>query len=115
MDFRRRAPRHPAGWIGLCQIQDEPEDEFRECRVLDISELGLGIVLHHPLGVGLLGRHISVESPTAGASVTIKLEGEVRYAIPVDDDAVRLGLRFFGLTELEKTVVKALGALSPVR
>jgi hypothetical protein len=34
------------------------------------------------------------------------------WAIPVGDDAVRLGIEFVGLTELEQTLVKALGILS---
>lgn len=112
MDFRRRVPRHAAGWAGSCHIDGEPADEQRECRVLDISDLGLAILLQHPEGAQLVGRRISVESPTAGASVSIRLEGDVRYGIPVGDDGVRLGIEFVGLTELEQTVVKALGILS---
>ena len=37
MHFRRRVPRQPAGWDGVCQI----EGEFAaRCRVIDISMLG---------------------------------------------------------------------------
>ena len=112
MDSRRRVPRHVAGWTGSCHIDDEPVDKLWECRVLDISELGLAILLQHPLGVQLIGRRMSVESPTASTSVNIRLEGDVRNAVPVGDDAIRLGIEFVGLTELEQTVVRALGILN---
>jgi hypothetical protein len=112
MDSRRRVPRHVAGWSGFCHIDDEPVDTHWECRVLDISELGLAILVQHPRGMHLIGRRVSVESPTASTSVNLRLEGDVRNAVPVGDDAVRLGIEFFGLTELEQTVVRALGILS---
>jgi PilZ domain len=112
MDSRRRVPRHVAGWTGSCHIDEEPVDRHWECRVLDISELGLAIHLQHPLGVELIGRRMSVESPTASTSVNIRLEGDVRNAVPVGGDAVRLGIEFVDLTELEQTVVRALGILN---
>jgi PilZ domain len=111
MDSRRRVPRHVAGWTGSCHIDDEPIDTLWECRVLDISELGLAILLQHPQGVRLIGRRMTVESPTASTSVNIRLEGDVRNAVPVGSEAVRLGIEFVGLTELEQTVVRALGKL----
>jgi hypothetical protein len=55
---------------------------------------------------------VSVESPTASTSVNIRLEGHVRNAIPLGHGAVRLGIEFVGLTELEQTVVRALGILN---
>jgi PilZ domain len=112
MDSRRRVPRHVAGWTGSCHIDDEPVDKEWECRVLDISDLGLALLLQHPLGVQLIGRRMTVESPTASTSVIIRLEGDVRNATTVGDDAVRLGIEFVGLTELELTVVGALAMLN---
>jgi hypothetical protein len=112
MESRRRMPRHVAGWTGLCRIEGEPEGAPRECRVLDISETGLGILLEHPEGARLVGRRISVESPAASTSVSIRLEGDVRYGIPVGSSAVRIGIGLAGLTELEHVVVRALGILN---
>lgn len=112
MESRPRGPHHVAGWTGSCHIDDKPVDKEWECRVLDTSELGLAILLRHPLGVQLIGRRMSVESPTASTSVIIWLEGDVRNAVQVDDGAVRLGIEFVGLTELEQTVVRALGILN---
>jgi hypothetical protein len=107
-------PRQIASWTGICRLEGEPAGRERECRVLDISELGLGILLAEVRPAELIGRRITVESPTMGSAVNVRLEGEVRNAVPVDDDSVRVGIEFTGLTELEHSVVKALGVLSIV-
>jgi hypothetical protein len=114
MEFRRRVPRQIASWTGICHIEGEPHGQGRECRVLDISELGLGILLTDVRPNQLVGRRITVESPTMGTAVNVRLEGEVRNAAPAGNDAVRVGIEFTGLTELEHSVVKALGVLSIV-
>ncbi len=115
MEVRRRVPRQIASWVGSCHIEGEPAEEPRRCRVLDVSELGLGIVIDHPLGSGLVGRHVSVETPTMGTSVNIRLEGEVRNAVALDSGSVRLGIEFDGLAKLEKSVLNALSVLGAVR
>ncbi|MFZ0249591.1 MAG: PilZ domain-containing protein [Acidimicrobiales bacterium] len=112
MEFRRRVPRQIASWSGVCQIEGEPAGQRRECRVLDISELGVGILLTDVQPGELIGRRIIVESPTMGTAVNVRLEGEVRNAVPMRDESVRVGIEFMGLTELEHSVVKALGVLS---
>jgi hypothetical protein len=112
MQFRRRVPRQIAGWVVHCVIEGDPVDKARECRVLDISEFGVGILLLYPRGAQLIGRHLSVETPRHGESVLIRLEGEVRNAVQVDARSVRLGIEFVGLSEQEQSVVKALGVLS---
>jgi PilZ domain len=112
MEFRRRVPRQVAGWIGSCHVVGEPTDEVRPCRVLDVSELGLGLVLGHPLGTGLVGRRMTVETPTTGISVNVPLEGEIKNATPLENGTLRIGMEFGGLTELEHSLVKALGVLS---
>ena len=109
MEFRRRVPRQIASWVGHCRLDGDPVAEARECRILDISQFGVGILLHHPRGSQLIGRHVSVETPKYSASVNIRLEGEVRNAVPADGGSVRFGIEFVGLTELEQSVVKSLG------
>jgi hypothetical protein len=115
MEFRRRVPRRLASWVGYCHVDGEPVEQRRECRVLDISEFGVGILFHHPQGSELIGRHVSVETPTFGTSVNVQLDGTVRKAVLKDDGSVRLGIEFARLTELETSVFKALGVLSGVR
>jgi hypothetical protein len=115
MEFRRRIPRQTAGWVGQCCIEGDPVDEVRECRVLDVSEFGIGILLHDPRGSELIGRRVSVETPKHGVSLNIKLEGEVRNVVAEEGGSVRLGIEFVGLTKLEQSVVEALGVLSDAR
>jgi hypothetical protein len=115
MEFRRRVPRQIADWVVHCRIDGVPVDGAKECRVLDISEYGVGILLRHPQDSELIGRHVSVETPKHSASVNIRLEGEVRNAVRTGGGFVRLGIEFVGLTELEQSVVKALGVLSGAR
>jgi hypothetical protein len=112
MEFRRRVPRQIAGLAVRCRIDGEPVVEARECRVLDISEFGVGILLRHQPGSDLIGRHVCIETPKRGTSVNIRLEGEVRNVVRADGRSVRLGIEFVGLTELEQSAVKALGVLS---
>jgi PilZ domain len=111
MEFRRRVSRHPAGWLGYCHIDGEPIDALRECSILDISEFGVGIQLEHPDGAALIGSHVSVENPSPGSSVHIRLEGTIRNASPAENGAVRFGIEFVGITEVEQALVRALGAL----
>ena len=37
LPVRRRVPRQLAGWSGTCVMDNEPETERRECRIVDIS------------------------------------------------------------------------------
>ena len=45
MEHRRRVPRQPPGWRGLCLIEAESAAGWHDCRVIDISMFGLGITL----------------------------------------------------------------------
>ena len=80
MEFRRRVPRQTADWIGYGHVDGDPLDQLRECRILDIPELGVGILLQHPGDPELIGHQVSVEAPTFGASVNVRLDGTVRNA-----------------------------------
>jgi PilZ domain len=91
MEFRRRVPRQIAGWFGTRHIEGGAADEPRRCRVIDVSELGVGIQLDHPFGSALVGPHIVVETPVMANSGNIRLEGEVRNVVPAEDGSVRLG------------------------
>ena len=99
MHMRRRVPRQPAGWDGSCHIEGESTETRRECRVIDISMLGLGITLNHPNTSEVLGRHISVDVAAVGDSVSIRLEGVVTNAQPTLGGAVRIGVAFDELSQ----------------
>ena len=91
MQFRRRVPRQPAGWDGVCRI----EGEFAtRCRVVDISMLGVGITTDHPSPYALVGRHIAVDVPAVGDSGSIRLEGKIANAKLTLRTTVRIGIEF---------------------
>ena len=119
MENRRRAERQSALWMGLCHIQDEPSDLWRECAIIDVTTLGVGIDLCHPDAVELLGmweddalqlhlsRRITVRLEL-GPSVDITVAGDVRNAGSGPDGIVRAGIEFVGLTETERSIVDIL-------
>lgn len=47
MENRRRLHRQPAGWAASYQLAGEPGSGWRDCRVVDISMFGLGIMFDH--------------------------------------------------------------------
>lgn len=109
--LRRRVPRQPAGWDGICHIEGEPADGGRECRVIDISMLGLGMSLNHPSPSRIVGRRISVDVPTIADSVSIRLEGMITNAGPTLEGFARVGIEFdepsvseLGVTHDERTL-----------
>ena len=93
MKYRRRVPRQPAGWKGICKVEEE-SGEWRECRVLDISMLGLGTTFEHPSPSTLIGRRISIYVPTVDDSVSLRLRGRIANAEHTADGAVRVGVEF---------------------
>lgn len=92
--LRRRVPRQLAGWSGNCMMEGEPDAERRECRVVDISMLGLGLILQHPSPSTLVGSRVSVEVSAVDDRVNIRLEGIVRHANVTPGGAVRVGVEF---------------------
>ena len=119
MEDRRRVERQSALWMGLCHIQDEPADLWRECAIIDISPLGVGIDLCHPDPVELLGmwhdgelrlhlsRRITVRLKL-GPSIDMTVAGEVRNAGSRPEGIVRAGIEFVGLTAAERSIVDLL-------
>jgi hypothetical protein len=105
--------------MGHCHIEDEPPDLWRECAIMDVSALGVGVELCHPDPVELLGmwehgelqldriRRITVRLEF-GTSVELTIAGEVRNAGSEPDGIVRAGIEFVGLSETERSVVDLL-------
>lgn len=103
--LRRRVPRQIAGWSGTCVVDSDPE-QAHECRVVDISMLGLGVVFQHPSPSGLVGRRISVEVSAVDDRVNIRLEGVVRHAAVTSGGAVRVGIEFDDDAETDSYSIK---------
>jgi hypothetical protein len=91
----------------------EPETDRHECRVVDISMLGLGLVFQHPSPSNLVGDRISVEVSAVDDRVSIRLEGIVRHATVISGGAVRVGVEFDDDEELESFSITTEGTTTP--
>ena len=108
---RRRVPRQRAGWVGKYFIEASDLEAWHECRVLDISVIGLGVELFGPVPIpeDLVGQRITVEAHTpAGASLSVRARGEVRNVGPGASHGTRVGIEFVDLTDVERSILDAL-------
>ena len=87
---------------------------WRECRVIDISMLGLGITFDHPDPDDLSGRLISVNLPGDASAVNVRLEGEITNVAPSISRGVRVGIEFVSLTETEQAITSVLSVMTDV-
>jgi hypothetical protein len=85
--YNRRVKRLRAGWDGICRIEGEPGE--LQCRIDDISMLGLGVTFTHSSPSQLAGRRISVDVPAMA-----QFEGEITHAEVILGGAVRAGVVF---------------------
>ncbi len=111
MEHRRRQHRQSANWAGSCHVEGDSALGWRDCRIIDISMVGLGITFQYPWPSKLPGCPISVELPAFGDSVIIRLEGVIRNATPLDG-VVRVGIEFVGLSEAEQSITAGLSVMS---
>ena len=100
-----------AGWNGFCHIEGEGATGWRDCRVVDISMLGVGIRMQYFRPSELIGRRVSIELPAVGDSINIRLEGVVKQAARTTLRAmVRIGIEFDGLSSTERSILEALSS-----
>jgi hypothetical protein len=112
-DHRRREPRQLAGWRGLCLIEGDAVDGWRECRVVDISILGLGMTFHYLRPTELVGRGLSIEVPALGDAVKNRFEGTIKNAAAsIVGGPVRVGVEFDGLSSAERAMIALWSTLS---
>ena len=100
------------GGSGSCLIQGEPATKRHECRVVDISMMGLGLMFQHPSPSALVGRRMSVDVSAVGDRVSIRLEGKVTNATVTPGGAVRVGIEFDDSsgTEPDSPAVQSAGS-----
>jgi len=112
MELRRRAPRINTDWPGRCKLDDEPDSEERDCRVIDISLLGVGVEMLGD-GVGnLVGRVLVVDvEPPIGKSVRLQVSGQVMNQGKTLEGSTRVGLQFVGLSDSEVAVLEVIEQL----
>jgi hypothetical protein len=116
-EFRRRVPRiATTSWSGRYVVEDDPESEWRECRVLDVSVLGVGLELFptdSDNDSGLLVGHrlvIQVQAPV-GESISVRLMGTVKNVGSGAQGGIRVGLEFVGLSDTEQAIVTVIEQL----
>lgn len=114
MENRRQLQRQPAGWAASYQLTGESATGWHECRVVDISMLGIGITFPHPNPSELSGRLISVNLPGDGNSVNVRLEGEIKNAAVTMSREIRVGIEFIRLSETEQAITAVLSVMSDV-
>lgn len=111
VEYRRRVPRQYAGWTGKYSIEGDGPEDWHECRILDISLIGIGLELFGPRfdHDDLSGQRIVVETHTpAGASLSIRARGEVRNVAHGANGGTRVGLELVDLSDLERSILEAL-------
>jgi hypothetical protein len=108
MEHRRRG-RLPVGRSGLCRIESHPGDEWLQCRLIDVSMLGLGIDVQHTAPTALAGRHVTVQVSPFEDSVNFRLEGSIREAKPMTaEGSIRVGIAFGRLSTSERYMIDIL-------
>ena len=112
MQNRRRMDRRPARWIGSCRLAGESATGWRECRVVDISALGLAITFDCLETTALSGRLISVNLSGDDGAVNVRLDGEIKNAVPTFSKKVRVGIEFAKVSETEQAVTSVLSAMN---
>jgi hypothetical protein len=119
-EFRRRVPRiATTSWSGRYIVEDDPESEWMECRVLDISVLGVGLELI-PIDSDddsgrLVGRQLVIQVQVlVGESISVRLMGTVKNVGSSAQGGIRTGLEFVGPSETEQAIVRVIEQLQVV-
>ncbi len=86
-ELRRTVPRQQASWNAMCRFRDDPEGEWRDCLMYDISSAGCGLRVFGLTPEEVHGRKLDV---------VIHVSGDVRNATAGMKDDLRIGIEFIG-------------------
>jgi c-di-GMP-binding flagellar brake protein YcgR len=113
MALRRRAPRViTPGWLGIYIVEDDSRAGWGDCRVLDLSILGVGLELFGTVPDDLVGHRIVVQiSVSVGTSISLRLVGEVRNTADGPQGGNRVGMEFVDLSDTERAVIGVIEKL----
>jgi hypothetical protein len=103
--LRRLLPRHFTDWHARYMIEGDPEERWRDCRIVDMSSAGAGLELLD-----------ANPEETAGRSIIIALQfrGEVRHAEPARNKRLRTGIQFVDLSEEHRVYLQSLAEVEAV-
>lgn len=102
-ELRRFLPRQFADWSGAYRIEDDPQHQWRDCRVVDISSAGAGLELLDPPPQTPAGSRILI---------AVRWRAEIRNSGPTRGDRLRVGTQFVDLTDAERSYVKSQVSLA---
>lgn len=102
---RRLLPRQFTDWQGKYMVEDDPDQGWRDCRVVDVSSAGAGVELVN-----------STERESSGCRIilAVHIAGVVRYSETLKDDGRRVGIQFMNLTDDERIYIESLESLGAV-
>jgi hypothetical protein len=111
---RRHADRRPAAWRSRLLVTEEGKEQvyvsdasYLECQLRDLSTAGVG--LHCPSSDLSVGDRVLLDLQLGEHHrATIKVTGEVRHAECDDDGAVRAGIEFVEIGDLERALLLRL-------
>lgn len=112
MQNRRRIDRQPAHWIGSYKLAGDAIDVWRDCRVVDISSLGIAITFDYHENTDLTGRGVSVNLSGDDGAVNVRIDGEIKNAVPTISNKVRVGIEFVRVAETAQAIATVLSAMS---
>ena len=102
----RRVLRREVDWVTRYMLEDNRDQAWRECRVLDVSRGGAGVELADTTLDEARAHRVVLEFEIPPA--VLRLRGEVRHAGPGSGGSVHVGLEFASLTALERDMLNSL-------
>ncbi len=99
---RRLLPRQFTDWRGRYMIEGDPQQRWRDCRIVDVSSAGAGLELLDASPGETTGQRILL---------AIRIKGDVRHVNQERGDGLRVGIQFVELTEAERAYLESLAEL----
>ena len=102
---RRLLPRQFTDWKGKYMVEDDPDQSWRDCRIVDVSSAGAGVELVD-----------ATENESSGCRIilAVHIAGVVRYSESLKNDGRRVGIQFMELTDAERIYIESLESLGAV-
>jgi len=97
-ELRRLVPRQRADWLGLYMLEGDASGQWRQCRFVDVSSTGAGLVLSDTNRDEAEGRHIVL---------AVQVQAVVKN-LTEDRAGLRAGTQFVGLSNLEEEYLLSL-------
>ena len=105
---RRTVPREPAGWLARYQVVGRPELGWGECRVLDVSPVGVGLELFGPWPRdGIDAELLVCIDPATEPEQGTQLPATVRNSSAGRFGFLRVGIEFVSLDAEQRAFLTA--------